>query len=43
MSFPVLLILLGIVLALTVHYGLGLALVVIGVLLLLIPALPRPR
>lgn len=37
MSLPLLLIVLGIVLALTVHYGLGLALILIGLVLLFWP------
>lgn len=39
MSLPVLLIVLGVVLAVLVHYTLGLLLIVVGVVLLLIPLL----
>ena len=37
MSLPILLILIGIVLALLVHYGLGIACIVIGLVLLIWP------
>jgi len=39
MNLPLLLIVLGIILAVLVHYGLGLALILIGVVLLIVPAL----
>lgn len=41
MSLPVLLIVLGIILAILVHYGLGLACILIGLVLLVVPAFPR--
>lgn len=37
MSLPILLIIIGIILAVLVHYGLGIALILIGLVLLLLP------
>jgi hypothetical protein len=39
MGLPLLLIVIGIILAVTVHYGLGLALILIGLVLLIWPRL----
>ena len=41
MDLPLLLIVLGIILALTVHYGLGIACVLLGLAFLIVPGL-RP-
>lgn len=41
MNLSLLLIVLGILLAITVHYGLGLALIVIGIVLLIVPLTRR--
>ena len=43
MSLPILLILIGIVLALLVHYGLGIACIVIGLVLLIWPRITAGR
>jgi hypothetical protein len=43
MSLPILLILIGIVLAILVHYGLGIACIVIGLVLLIWPRISSGR
>jgi hypothetical protein len=43
MSLPLLLIIIGIVLAILVHYGLGIALILIGLVLLLWPRFTASR
>jgi hypothetical protein len=42
-SLPILLIIIGIVLAILVHYALGIACIVIGLILLVVPYLSRGR
>ncbi len=42
-SLPILLIIIGIILAILVHYALGIACIVIGLILLVVPYLNRGR